>query len=229
MHRARRPDLGHNARMDVAQVPALVTGVNICAYWTSVGYMVVRVDRKSRGMARLLAPSQPRERIMVLVWVPLVIGWMLLPLVAAGQPPGAASIWALPAWTGAPAVLAWRWAATALAVGCWLASIACWRHMGCHWRMAVDPQKPPVLLTDGPFAIVRHPIYALSILMMACTAVVTPTPLMLLLAVVHITLMHLKARNEEAFMQRQHGDAYNEYCRRVGRFVPRWRVGPDTP
>ena len=44
---------------------------------------------------------------------------------------------------------------------------------------------------------------------------------MLAIAVVHVTLMHLKARNEEAHLAAVHGEAYARYAARTGRFVPR--------
>jgi len=34
-------------------------------------------------------------------------------------------------------------------------------------------------------------------------------------------LMNVKARNEERFLVGAHGAAYDEYCRRTGRFLPR--------
>jgi len=44
---------------------------------------------------------------------------------------------------------------------------------------------------------------------------------LLLLAIVHIGMMIIKARNEERFLAGVHGAAYADYCRRTGRFVPR--------
>jgi protein-S-isoprenylcysteine O-methyltransferase Ste14 len=93
--------------------------------------------------------------------------------------------------------------------------------MGRNWRMAVAPGEETELVTSGPFARVRHPIYALSILLMLCTLVVVPTLPLLAMAVVHVGLMVVKARNEERFLERLHGAAYADYCRRTGRFVPR--------
>jgi protein-S-isoprenylcysteine O-methyltransferase Ste14 len=44
---------------------------------------------------------------------------------------------------------------------------------------------------------------------------------MFVVAVVHATLMILKARNEERFLLDLHGEAYARYCARTGRFLPR--------
>ena len=47
--------------------------------------------------------------------------------------------------------------------------------------VAVDAKS--VLITDGPFLRIRHPIYAYQALLMVCSAVVLPTPPMIALAV----------------------------------------------
>ena len=53
--------------------------------------------------------------------------------------------------------------------------------MGRDWRMDISDRNTS-LITDGLFARVRHPIYAFSIALMLATAIVLPTPPMLLLA-----------------------------------------------
>jgi protein-S-isoprenylcysteine O-methyltransferase Ste14 len=44
---------------------------------------------------------------------------------------------------------------------------------------------------------------------------------MLGVAALHVILMNVKARSEEAHLARMHGDAYRRYTERTGRFVPR--------
>jgi len=99
--------------------------------------------------------------------------------------------------------------------------------MGKSWRMAVTPRERTELVTTGLYAYLRHPIYALSILLMLCSAVVVATVPMLVVAAIHIALMVLKARNEERFLLTVHGDAYRSYCRRTGRFFP-WPRAQDS-
>jgi protein-S-isoprenylcysteine O-methyltransferase Ste14 len=96
--------------------------------------------------------------------------------------------------------------------------------MGRNWRMAVAPDQQTDLVTTGLYSLVRHPIYALSILLMVCTLVVVPTLPVLGLALVHIGLMLAKARNEERFLAGRHGAVYLHYMQRTGRFVPRLRT-----
>jgi protein-S-isoprenylcysteine O-methyltransferase Ste14 len=157
---------------------------------------------------------------MGLVWVPVVLAWMVLPFLAATRSGGT---FALPDAARAMPWFALRGLAAGLGLVCLGFSIQAWRRMGRNWRMAVSPGEKTELVTTGPFAHVRHPIYALSIGLMACSVVVVPTAPMLAVAAVHVTLMIVKARNEERFMAGVHGAAYADYCRRTGRFVPRWR------
>jgi protein-S-isoprenylcysteine O-methyltransferase Ste14 len=77
-----------------------------------------------------------------------------------------------------------------------------------------------MLITDGLFRYVRHPIYALSMVLMACSMIVVPTPPMLVIGVVHFLLLQIKARNEERHLLGVHGDAYGRYLARTARFVP---------
>ena len=77
------------------------------------------------------------------------------------------------------------------------------------------------LITDGLFAQIRHPIYAFSMLLMVCSAIILPTLPMIVIAVTHLALMNVKARNEEEHLARVHGESYRRYVARTGRFLPR--------
>ncbi len=196
--------------------PGIVLSATIWAYWFCVGAMSVRVRRRTRRLSGIV-PSQPLEVAMWVVWVPLVAAWATLPWLAATRD---ASPWALPAFAAASPYSLLRWAAAGIGLLCLLLSIRCWLRMGRNWRMAVTPGERTELLTTGPFARVRHPIYALSMLLMLCTLVVVPTLPVLLMAAIHLSLMFMKARNEERFLLGMHGATYEAYRRRTGRFLP---------
>jgi protein-S-isoprenylcysteine O-methyltransferase Ste14 len=205
-------------------LPCIVMAATVCAYWVCVGAMIVRVRRRTRKLSGIV-PSQRLEQLMWIVWVPLVAAWMLLPYVAAGSthPP-----WQLPAWARDMPMLLLRWAAAAIGLACLGLSIHCWLRMGRNWRMAVAPDQQTELVTTGLFRLVRHPIYALSILLMVCTVVVAPTSPVLVMALIHISLMLAKARNEERFLVGRHGAEYRSYMQRTGRFVPRLRTSAEV-
>lgn len=199
-------------------IPALVLTATIWVYWFAVGAMVVRARRKTRQLAGLV-PEQPLERRMWLVLVPTIILWIALPWLALTRTQGPLAV---PAFAAAiPIYAALRWAAAVCAVMCLALTAKCWRRMGSDWRMAVSDTQKSALITDGLFARVRHPIYALQMLLMLCSALIVPTVPMLVIAVLHLILMNLKARNEERHLLKVHGARYEAYLGRTGRFFPR--------
>jgi protein-S-isoprenylcysteine O-methyltransferase Ste14 len=199
-------------------LPLTLLTATIWAYWLCVGALIVRAHRRTRTLAGAI-PEQRLEQGIWVLWVPLVVAWAALPYLAATS----SHPWlAVPELARRDPVFAGlRWAAAGCAVACLAATIACWRRMGRNWRIAVTPRERTELVTTGLYGYVRHPIYALSILLMACSAVVVATVPMLVVAVVHFALMMVKARNEERFLLATHGEAYRSYSRRTGRFLPR--------
>jgi protein-S-isoprenylcysteine O-methyltransferase Ste14 len=133
---------------------------------------------------------------------------------------------ALPEFARQPPWLWLRAAAALLGVACLALTVMVWRRMGKDWRMAVRVDRQSELITDGLFRFVRHPIYALSIALMVCSALVVPTLPMVAIAVLHIVLMNLKARNEERYLRAAYGERYAGYAQRTARFLPRFRRQP---
>jgi len=199
-------------------LPAAVLTATIWAYWLCIGIMIVRVRRKTRKQPGVI-PRQQLERLMWLVWVPLVAAWATLPYLASTR---VVSPWAVPDFARDPLWTALRWAAATVAIVCLGLSIECWVRMGSRWRMAVVPGERTELVTSGLYARIRHPIYALSVTLMIASAVIVPTVPMLAVAAIHVSLMVIKARNEEAFLRGVHGEVYARYCARTGSFFPRF-------
>ncbi|MGE5608956.1 MAG: methyltransferase family protein, partial [Bacillota bacterium] len=113
------------------------------------------------------------------------------------------------------------WLGVAIAAIAFAATWACWRKMGKSWRMGIDPNEHTQLIVTGPYAYVRHPIYALSSLLMLATVAIIPSPLILLVALAHLALLQWEARREEKHLLNQHGTTYAAYYTQVGRFIPR--------
>lgn len=193
----------------------------VWAYWIGVAVMVRRVRTRNRKLAGL-APQQPLERLLWLIWVPLVTAWMWLPYLATFK---SHPLLAVPQFALHGPFAALRWAAAGVALLCFLLTTRCWARMGNDWSTVVRLDKKTPLITDGLFARVRHPIYALSMLLMLCSAIIVATLPMIAIALVHVALMVVKARNEERFLLQAHGEAYERYCRKTGRFFPRLASG----
>jgi protein-S-isoprenylcysteine O-methyltransferase Ste14 len=200
--------------MSAQRCLALALGVILAIYWARVLRMAVKQRRKVGRGANFL-PPEPLGRAIRVVWMPLVAAWVAHPFVNAFQttPP---SLFAPLFDSIVVAMVGIVLAALALA-----GSIVCWKRMGKSWRMGIDPNETTPLIVTGPYAFVRHPIYALSsFLMMACVLVI-PSPLMIGLALVHLGCLQWEARREETYLLATHGETYAAYRGRVGRFLPR--------
>lgn len=194
--------------------PALIYAVVLSAYWLTVCVMVI-VMRRRTGRAANVSPPERTGRLLRLVWAPLIALWTGLPWLAATGHDG--SLLLRPLFESAAAA----WVSVVVGVAAFTLTVVCWRNMGTAWRMGIDPNEKNRLVFGGPFALVRHPIYALSTVLCWGTAAVIPSPAMLIVAVGHTLLLQWEARREEDHMTAQHGEAYAAYARRVGRFVPR--------
>lgn len=209
---------------ELFHLPTLLLGLIVSVYWFYVAWMIWRVRRDAGKVRKVLVPAQRREKLMWVFWAPVIAGWGSTPLrVVLGITTPYDEFVTSEDLSASAAFFVIRCSATAVAMGCLALSIVTWRHMGEQWRMGIDPNQKIRLLIDGPFARVRHPIYSLSILLMLCTVVILPCPTMILLAAIHITLMHIKARNEERHLLETQGPSYAEYCRKAGRFIPHFR------
>ncbi len=194
--------------------PALAVGLVVGAYWWRVVRMAAKMRRRT-GRAANFVPAEPLGRVLRWVWQPVVWAWVGVPFYVAF----ARRLPALlrPAYPLDPL----RWAAVAVVVAAYFATRVCWRRMGRSWRMGIDPGERTTLVVTGPYAYVRHPIYALSSVMMVASVVAVPSPTLALAAGVHLLLLQWEARREERNLSRLHGPAYDDYRAGVGRFIPR--------
>lgn len=96
--------------------------------------------------------------------------------------------------------------------------------MGPSWRVGVDLQERTELVTDGPFALVRNPIFsAMGVTLLGLTLMV-PTHVTIATVVLFFLGVQLQVRAmEEPYLRRVHGPDYADYASRTGRFVPRLR------
>jgi protein-S-isoprenylcysteine O-methyltransferase Ste14 len=88
-------------------------------------------------------------------------------------------------------------------------------------RTAISPNRPASnLVTRGPYRLSRNPMYlGLSLLYLGVTLLVNSLWILLLLPVV-IAILHLTViRREERYLGATFGTAYDEYRRRVRRWL----------
>jgi protein-S-isoprenylcysteine O-methyltransferase Ste14 len=116
-------------------------------------------------------------------------------------------------------------AAQALAVALGIASaVMGWhavRHLGRQFRIQAGLYCDHVLIRTGPYAIVRHPIYASLLGMLLCSMLIltpwqwAPVPLALFIAGTEI-----RVRSEDALLASRFGAEFQAYRRAVPAYIP---------
>lgn len=105
-----------------------------------------------------------------------------------------------------------------LAVGLFFASS---RAMGRNWSIVARTREDHDLVTWGPFALIRHPIYTALFAWMVAMAVAFGHWRGLILGVpLYWIGTWMRVTREEELLRAQFGVAYDAYAARVKRFVP---------
>lgn len=184
---------------------ALIVG----AYWARVLKLVYKSYRQT-GQNAGFWPAEKLGRVLRFVWFPAISLWFIIPIVVAFR--GTRYLWSIPAL---------EWIGVAIAFFAFGFTLICWRRMGKSWRMGITPGERTQLIFTGPYAYVRHPIYALSSLLMLASVLAVPALAMIVIGAVHLFFLQWEARREEQYLVRTHGADYEAYLRCVGRFVPK--------
>jgi protein-S-isoprenylcysteine O-methyltransferase Ste14 len=114
-------------------------------------------------------------------------------------------------------ILGWTGVALCL-FGFGLAINARW-HLGRNWGLPMSRKEQPELVTSGPYALVRHPIYTGLILAMLGSAIGVNVFWALLSVPVGAYFIY-SARCEETAMLRLFPEQYAAYRARTGMLVP---------
>jgi protein-S-isoprenylcysteine O-methyltransferase Ste14 len=121
-------------------------------------------------------------------------------------------------FTDHSAVLGWTGVALCL-LGFGLAINARW-HLGRNWGLPMSRKEQPELITSGPYARIRHPIYAGLILAMLGSTMGVNVYWALLLILVGPYFIY-SARREETLMLQLFPEQYAAYMTRTGLLAPR--------
>jgi len=143
--------------------------------------------------------------------VPLIIAVLLL---GAQRVPGFLGERILP-------LAAWPfWLGLSITAAGMLFSVWARMHLGRNWSASVTIKQGHELITNGPYALVRHPIYTGLLLAFLGTGLALGDWRGLLAFALATAALWRKLRFEERWMRQQFGDAYAAYSKRVAGLVP---------
>jgi protein-S-isoprenylcysteine O-methyltransferase Ste14 len=99
--------------------------------------------------------------------------------------------------------------------------VAAARTLGKQWSFAARVVEEHKLVTEGPYRIVRHPIYTGMLGMLVATCLATSYWFAIPFAVlVFIIGTLIRVRSEERLLRETFGAQFDDYARRVAAFIP---------
>ncbi|MGO9087556.1 MAG: methyltransferase family protein [Candidatus Sulfotelmatobacter sp.] len=162
------------------------------------------------------APETKRDRIATLGIVLQMCGYFLVWF----QPPGQPFLPPVAALSGIPGLL-FSVMVVALAAGStWLSKSAI-RTLGKQWALPARVVEGHKLITVGPYAYVRNPIYTAMLGMLIATGLAMEHWIATIAAsVVFAAGTVIRVRSEEKLLRAAFGNEFEEYARRVPAVLP---------
>lgn len=100
-----------------------------------------------------------------------------------------------------------------------LIGLASLRDLGDSWRVGVIEEQQTALVETGIYRFSRNPYFVAYLVMFAAYTILLQSLLLLLLTAVGFALIHLMILREEKYLSRLHPGDYQQYCRRVPRYL----------
>jgi protein-S-isoprenylcysteine O-methyltransferase Ste14 len=95
------------------------------------------------------------------------------------------------------------------------------RTLGEMWSYALEIQEEHKLITSGPYARIRHPMYTAHVVFDTGMVLVSLNWVFLVLLVIGIPYVYNRMFTEEKMMVEQFGEEYERYMKRTGRLFPK--------
>lgn len=90
---------------------------------------------------------------------------------------------------------------------------------GRSFRVGIDADHPDELITDGVFTFSRNPIYVAFAMVLTGQFLIFANWVCFIYLVAAMALFHRQVLREEDYLRRRCGEAYDQYCRRVRRYL----------
>lgn len=109
--------------------------------------------------------------------------------------------------------------------GLGLLSVAFWTwtqiHLDTQWSAQLQLRKEHRLITSGPYARIRHPLYSAMFSWGIALALLNANWIFVALAILMIAGILVHIPREEKLMLEAFGDEYQAYIRRTGKYFPK--------
>jgi len=112
------------------------------------------------------------------------------------------------------------WLGAALTVAGLLFAVWAREHLGRNWSRSVTIKQGHELITTGPYAVVRHPIYTGSLTGFLGMAIAISQVRGFIVLVLIFLVFWVKLRMEEEWMRSQFGETYANYAQQTAALVP---------
>jgi protein-S-isoprenylcysteine O-methyltransferase Ste14 len=95
------------------------------------------------------------------------------------------------------------------------------RALGRQWRIDAGLNPDHALITSGPYAVVRHPIYTSMLCILIGTGcLITPLPVLLLSILVFVAGTEIRVRIEDQLLASRFGQRFQDFRRTVPAYIP---------
>jgi protein-S-isoprenylcysteine O-methyltransferase Ste14 len=169
-------------------------------YWQIKAVNTKSTQRLESAASRLLRVFIFLIALALLWTTRIPLPWLYLQLWPAG-------LW--PFWLGAAVTIA------GLLFAVWARE-----HLGSNWSRSVTIKQDHELITTGPYAVVRHPIYTGILAGFLGMAIAISQVRGFIVFVLIFLALWMKFRMEEQWMRAQFGETYATYARHTAALVP---------
>jgi len=177
-----------------------VVWIAFLLYWQIKAVDTKTTQRLEPVVSRILRVLTFLIAIVLLSTTLIPLRWLYLPLWPSG-------FW--PFWLGAAVTIA------GLLFAVWARE-----HLGSNWSRSVTIKQGHELITTGPYAAVRHPIYTGILTGFLGSAIAISQVRGFIVFVLIFLVFWVKLRMEEEWMRSQFGETYATYARQTAALVP---------
>jgi protein-S-isoprenylcysteine O-methyltransferase Ste14 len=164
----------------------------------------------------LFRSARRGQRLRDALFVVLLVAAAAQAVALAVSPGSLSSLGLLPP----PTDLAWSGVGGSLLVGGTVLLVMAQLHLGASWRIGIEEGARPGLVTRGLYRFCRNPIFLGLFIGLAGLVVLQPTWISAAVLLGGILCVRSQVLEEEAYLSATYGDAYRDYARHVGRFLP---------